>query len=137
MTYSIAEIQSRVNALSNKMIAKGQRAAEASFHVVSNAEFEIWLSWHEKKDLYRDGLKTFRGSSIDEAFQKAEAHVASLPSPEEANLRRFMAAVGNAIDIGKETGMEVTFLNPLTETMKTLSKNALTYDKARDLQVAS
>ena len=34
------------------------------------------------------------------------------------------------IDMGRANGIDVAFVNPLTETMKKLSENALTYQKA-------
>jgi len=63
---------------------------------------------------------------------KARKFIAELPTAEETKFREFMGALGNVIDLGRKNGIEVDFINPLTETMKRLSENALT-----DQRVAS
>jgi hypothetical protein len=59
-------------------------------------------------------------------FEQAEAYIANLPSIEDAKRDAFIAAVGRLIDQGKEIGIEVDFLNPLTDMMTKLSSNIIT-----------
>lgn len=61
-----------------------------------------------------------------ELFAQAEAYVADLPSIEDAKRNAFIAAVGRLIDQGREIGIEVDFLNPLTDMMTNLSTNIIT-----------
>jgi hypothetical protein len=61
-----------------------------------------------------------------ELFAQAEAYIANLPSIEDAKRDAFIAAVGRLIDQGKEIGIEVDFLNPLTDMMTKLSSNIIT-----------
>ena len=73
--------------------------------------------------------KFFHGScdaGIEALLLEAERHIANLPSIEDAKRDAFIAAVGRLIDQGKEIGVEVDFLNPLTALMDKLSTNILT-----------
>jgi len=53
--------------------------------------------------------------------------VSGQPSPEERKFKRFMDAVATAVDVGRENGIDLEYVNPLAETLKRLSENALTY----------
>lgn len=70
----------------------------------------------------------FHGVAADgfnAVFQKAEAHIDSLQSIQDAKRDAFIAAVGKLIDQGRDIGIEVDFLNPLTDMMTKLSSNIL------------
>jgi hypothetical protein len=62
---------------------------------------------------------------LDQAFQDARAWILDIPSPEEREHQQFTAALGRLIDQGRNLGIEVDFLNPLTEMMEKLATNAL------------
>lgn len=59
-------------------------------------------------------------------FDRANAFVNGLVSVDEAKKNDFIAAVGHLIEQGREVGIDVEFLNPLTDMMKTLSTNIIT-----------
>lgn len=59
-------------------------------------------------------------------FDRANAFVNGLVSVNEAKKNDFIAAVGHLIEQGREVGIDVEFLNPLTDMMKTLSTNIIT-----------
>lgn len=59
-------------------------------------------------------------------LQRVEAKINSLPSIEDAKRDAFIAAVGRLIDQGKDIGIDVKFLNPLTKMMEKLSTNIIT-----------
>jgi hypothetical protein len=65
-------------------------------------------------------------SDLGQAFADARAFVAALPSKEEIEHAEFMKMVGRAIDRGRDMGIDVQFLNPLTAMMEALATNALT-----------
>lgn len=48
----------------------------------------------------------------------------------QRTLRAFMEKLGDVIDLGKSEGIEVSFVNPLVETMKRLSENIITHQAA-------
>lgn len=64
-------------------------------------------------------------SGFEELFDKAQSYAESMKSIEDAKRDAFIAAVGKLIDQGREIGVEVDFLNPLTEMMTKLSSNIL------------
>lgn len=124
------EIQKRVNALSDAMLAKGLREPKAEATIESNTEPNVYLRW---KDVTKaipsafDGQSEFlRAGTIGEALEKADKFVAEMPSAEEAKVAQFMGALANVIELGKDNGVDVEFLNPLKATMKKLSDNILT-----------
>ena len=67
---------------------------------------------------YKDGFAVL--------LQRVEAKIASLPSIEDEKRDAFIAAVGRLIDRGRDIGIDVKFLNPLTKMMEKLSTNIIT-----------
>ena len=129
------EIQKRVTALSKAMLGKGLREPVAQFSIESDlTAVEIMLKWKDvtKTDgRYSSGeYKFFKVKSAEKAFDEADAFVAAMPSAEETRTKQFMGALANVIDLGKANGIEVELLNPLQATMKKLSENILTDQRA-------
>lgn len=132
-----SDIQKRINALSKAMLAKGLKNPSAQFDAQSDViEFRVYLRWDDPTNIasrssYSDHLyEFFKGEDVEKAFDEADAFVAALPSAEETKLKQFMGALGAVIDLGKDNGVEVEFLNPLQKTMKKLSDNILTDQRA-------
>lgn len=131
------EIQARVDALSKAMTAKGLREPVASLSFESHkVEASVCLRWTDVTKLsgrysHLDHSYEFiKASTLIEAFDKADEFVAALPSADEAKMKQFMGALANVIDLGRTNGIEVEFLNPLQATMKSLSENVLTDQRA-------
>lgn len=129
------EIQKRVNNLSKAMLSKGLREPSAKFMIECNkTRCEIYLRWKDVtkvEDFCSSGeFKFFYGDTPDDAFTMASAYVDELPTADEVRMRQFMGALANVIDLGKTNGVEVEFLNPLQATMKKLSENILTDQRA-------
>jgi hypothetical protein len=125
-----AEMQKRANLVAAAMLAKGMRAPQATVMLKSEGEPCVHIAWADKNQRYGESYDSFVGVSAEAAFVATEQFVADRPSAEQAKLNEFMSAVGKAIDIGKENGVEVDFLNPLVATMKRLSENVITHDAA-------
>lgn len=127
------EIQKRVDGLAKAMIAKGLREPTANMKCESHVGYELYLKWKDvtKADLYDNGAYEFiKGKGLADIFSKAEAFIAALPSADEARMKKFMGALANVIDLGRSNGVEIEFLNPLQATMKKLSENILTDQRA-------
>jgi hypothetical protein len=58
---------------------------------------------------------------------KVEKYIDGLKSVEDKKREEFVAAVGRLIDQGRDIGIEVDFLNPLTQMMEKLSSNIITH----------
>lgn len=77
----------------------------------------------------RDMNTRFDGKLCDtpaDAIESFMQLVRDLPSPEQRHLREFHRKVADAIDFGNEHGIEAQWLNPLVETARALSSNAIT-----------
>lgn len=120
------DIKSHVDNLSRAMLAKGLRNPEPTVMIKAHVAPCVYMSWGRYGEPDHR-VEVIRDPDIREAIQSAFDLVNGLPSPEEAKRQQFMASLAKVIDLGRENGIEVDFLNPLTETMKRLSENALTY----------
>lgn len=127
-------IQARLDRMAVAMSEKGIRTPEATLRIESgDASPRLYLSKADPK--YSSGSITtvfeyFRDGTLAEKLDAADAVIAALPSPEEARRNEFMAALGKVIDLGRANGIELEYLNPLSATMKRLSENALTDQRA-------
>lgn len=124
------KIQKRVDALAETMLAKGMRSPGATVMMKAAGEPCLHLCWADARQKYGESYDTFHAPTLAEAFAKAEDFVVSRPSPKQMRFDEFMGALGKVIDLGKENDIEVEFLNPLVATMKQLSENALTDQRA-------
>lgn len=76
------------------------------------------------KDEFLHGLaEDGMGSLLASGFAFADG----LPSIQEAKRNDFIASIGRLIDQGRAIGIEVEFMNPLTEMMGKLSTNIIEY----------
>ncbi|MGE3419349.1 MAG: hypothetical protein AB7I42_25105 [Bradyrhizobium sp.] len=125
-------IQKRVDDLAVAMTAKGMREPHVQAEFKANEESRVYIK--RKRGLGRDLLGgecyEFFTGEIGAALEKASAFIAEEPNAEEAKLNDFMAALGGVIDLGRQHNIETDFLNPLVATMKRLSENALTDQRA-------
>lgn len=126
-------IQKRVDDIAAAMLAKGLRTPHVQAEFRSNRDTQIYVKWKSgigrSASLGDDKYKFFNGD-MAECLEKAAAFIAKMPTPEQAKLQDFMAAVGEVIDLGRKHDIAVEFLNPLTDMMKRLSENALTDKRA-------
>jgi hypothetical protein len=68
--------------------------------------------------------------TFEEVLDKADAFVASLPSPEEAGIRRYMEQVAKTIDVGREENIPDEYVVPFREVQKAMTDNLLPAPKA-------
>lgn len=121
-----AAIQEKMDDLSRAMLAKGLRNPSPQVHIEAHIAPLVLLRWGEYgQPDYR--FELIRDPDIGQAISDAFTLIENLPSAEEAKRQQFMTSLAKVIDLGRENGIEVDFINPLTETMKRLSENAITY----------
>ncbi|BBU58542.1 hypothetical protein KU6B_48070 [Mameliella alba] len=84
--------------------------------------------------LYADNSMSIRmegyGETPEGAIAALMAKVAALPDPEIAALHEFQHDLGKLIDKGRDLGIDVKWLNPITETARELAENILTHEAA-------
>jgi hypothetical protein len=129
-TMTIAEAQKRVDAMPAAMSAKGLKKPNARLSVGSNADLNGTLEWECKKGPFNSAYEFIRGEYPAEVLARMETFIAALPPPEETRMKEFMSALSDVIELGRSNGIDVEFINPLTEAMKRLSSNILTDQRA-------
>lgn len=123
---NVEQIHSRLAALITAMMDKGLRNPTAFFQIKGNAGFMVGLTsggGYGEPDHWYDYP---HGDTPEDAFGKANAIIAAMQDAKTRNMQMFMGALGKVIDLGRDNGIEVDFLNPLAETMKRLSENIIT-----------
>jgi hypothetical protein len=121
-----SDIQVRVDQLVKAMLAKGLPQPSADFEVRSNLSPRIVLWWKNGDKSYDRHCELVGGSDPETILDEADKFIAELPSAEENRRNAFLSALGKVIDLGRENGIEVEFINPLVKTMKRLAEAALT-----------
>lgn len=124
------EIQNSVNDIVASMLAKGMREPDVCFTIRSNSTPYVYLKWKSGishgKPFVGDKTEIFSGSPI-EAISAANDFIAKQPNADLAKLNDFLTALGEAIDLGKQHGIDADYLNPLVSSMKKLSENVITH----------
>ena len=125
-----AHIQTRVDAVNKIASAKGLKDARACFNVEAYKEHTVSVTWWAGRN--GDKFQSWRSkpSDAEKALIQAEAWAEALETLDQRKFTEFMNALGEVIDMGRASNIDVAFVNPLTETMKKLSENALTYQRA-------
>lgn len=129
---TIEDIYAALNPIPARLSGKGKVNPRVDLTIEANARMHITVKWKKygAASEWEQDYNVLAGDSFGECMEKAEALVAGLPSAEQARLEAFMSKLGKLIDIGKEEGVAVDFLNPLLDTMKRLSENVITYKGA-------
>jgi len=120
------EMQAAVDKLAAMMGDKGLRIPEAGIRIVSHDTPKLNMRWAKPGDTWANEWHHCNGLSLADKIDEATAWVLAHPSPEERKLREFQTALGHVIDLGRENGIDVAFVNPLAELAKALAENAIT-----------
>ncbi|MEQ8450617.1 MAG: hypothetical protein RIB97_13110 [Nitratireductor sp.] len=125
-------IQKRVNDLVSAMMAKGMREPHAQVDIRANQEPHVFIRWKSgiNRGVLGDDKYQFFEGDIGAGLSEASAFVAEQPEPKQQKLNDFMAALGSVIDLGRKHGIDAEYLNPLTASMKKLSENVITDQRA-------
>ena len=124
------EIQKRLDVMPAAMSAKGKRLPEVTFRIEANAAPSMWMRYAKAHSSWADAVDIVKGNTPDDLLANADAWIAALPTAEASRMKEFMTALSDVIELGRKSGVEVEFVNPLVETMKQLSKNILTDQRA-------
>lgn len=121
-------IQLRLNAIPARMSAKGLREPEVRFTLSANVAPCVTLSWKKNQEKHSyDRTYEYPKAKTDAAMlDAADAFITALPSAEETKTKAFLTSLAAVIELGRENGIEVAYVNPLVETMKRLSSNIIT-----------
>lgn len=132
---SIEAVKNDVDSLVSAMLDKGLIQPKAEYHIKSNEEGSITLSWltrpYDPAKYDRDIFvsKYFRGEPAA-SVGLAQAFIDEMPGKAERDKSEFMALLAETVEYGNKVGIEVDHMNPLLEAMKRLSENIITHEKA-------
>ena len=124
-----AEIQKEIDALVPLMVEKGWRQPEAQVWFQSDRSPRVFLQ-RSLPDYRADMQFIETGETLADTIANAREFISELPDPEEARKQEFITQLAALIDLGRENGIDLAFVNPLQETMKRLAENALTHETA-------
>jgi len=77
------------------------------------------------KRLTHDEIDDEIDTWLDNAMTEALTWIGQIPTQAEREHNAFVRQVGRLIDSGRDIGIDVAFLNPLTDMMTRLSENIL------------
>lgn len=123
---TLEEMQAAVDAMQAAMMDRGFRLPKAQIWIESGCNACITLHWAKGDCVWADACEVLRGNDMPEIIAAVHAWIAAQPTADERRIREFQAALGRVIDLGRDAGVAVEFINPLTELAKRLSENAIT-----------
>lgn len=123
---TLEEMQAAVDAMHAAMVDKGFRLPKACARIGSSEDARVYLHYADKDEAYANKCEPFSTGTMPEIIAAAHAWIAAQPTAGERRTREFQAALGRVIDLGRDAGVAVEFINPLTELAKRLSENAIT-----------
>jgi hypothetical protein len=129
---TIKEIQAAIDPMLAMLSAKGKSRPEVQVTLHANAEASGCFIWVKPggDNVWDRQYEHFRDSSLAEIVAQMAARIEAMPDAATSKLHDFMGQLGKLIDNGRDLGIEVDYLNPLTETMKRLSENIITHQPA-------
>lgn len=124
---TIEEVKHDIDGLVEMLVEKGKIAPEVSIEIYGLTDnIRVWMRFRNSP-LSERSMKYTSGDTPEEALDEARKLISKMPSLKDAQLHEFMSNLGKLIDVGRDCGIEVEFLNPLTETMNRLSENIITF----------
>ena len=134
-TVTIETIKRDMDALAVMLADKGFALPEARISISSGDAHEgrLWLlAKGEKYQHINEVLYSAKCDTYDAQLADVRAWIDAQPDANKRHLHEFMGALGKLIDKGRDLGIPVDFVNPLTDTMKRLSENVITDQRAKD-----
>jgi hypothetical protein len=126
MTY-VEKLQARLVAADAAFVDKVEKQPHCSSNLRlyqgdEGFEADMW-AFNSGPKQYITGV----GPDPDAAIDDLLAKIARLPSAKERGMHEFQDMLGKLIDKGRDVGVAVDFINPLTALAEDLAENAITY----------
>ena len=122
-----SEILREINRLEKLLTNKGFTAPKIEISVgFSTRELTSNIAYKAGGSYEYQFIHIEASDGFEALIQDTADYINGLKSVAEIQKDAFIASVGRLIDQGKEIGVEVDFLNPLTALMDKLSTNILT-----------
>lgn len=124
------QIHEALDGIVKVLVAKGIERPRAELWLKDGqrSNVSLWGKGVDPGSLNSD-IWTRHGGSIAEQLDAAMEHAVALPDPAEREMAMFRRKLADLIDDGRNAGIDLEFLNPLSDTMKRLSENAITHEQ--------
>jgi hypothetical protein len=121
------DILREINRLENLLTNKGFTSPKIEISVgFSTRELTSNIAYKAGGSTEYQFIHLEADDGFEALIQDTEDYINGLKSVAEIQKDAFIASVGRLIDQGREIGVEVDFLNPLTALMDKLSSNIIT-----------
>ena len=126
MTMTYQEMTDALLAANTALNAKLGKPAYIGFRLSlrDSGEWSLGIAYHDVS--MRDKTFAPNAETPEEAFRLAMEEIAKIPSEEERNMQAFQRQLAETIDMGRDLGIDVKFVNPIIETARELASNAIT-----------
>ena len=131
MTYE--EIQTQLSLLIRGMSDKGCIRPTAVLHIKGNEEPQIWLanaSSGAQVGSYQCHI--VNADTPQGALDAAFLHISEMPEPEVAIAQEYARKLAQAVDYGRENGVDSDYVDPVSGMIQKISKNLLGHDEVLD-----
>lgn len=125
MTTAI-QIQIAMNLAATNLTTLGYRVSDANVRFEANMQPKAFLGYYDTLDESYH-MHHIYGDTIEEVLDNVRDFINKLPDDRTRAQSLFAKQLAKAIDTGRRTGVDMSYLNPLTAMMEKLSKNVLTY----------
>ncbi|MDQ5916738.1 MAG: hypothetical protein QG584_2632 [Pseudomonadota bacterium] len=128
---SLQDIYNIINPLPAMLLEKGRINPRVSVDIEANtSRVYIWLIFRKVIKPTYEGEESrilCVGNTFDEAMENALKKISELPSAKDENTHNFMRELAALIESGDKIGLDLEYMAPLTDAMKKLTDNILTY----------
>lgn len=126
MTMTYQEMTDALLAANTALNAKLGKPAYIGFVLTlyDSGKWRLGNAYHDMS--MKDKTKAHSADTPEEAFRLAMEEIAKIPSEEERNMQRFQKQLAETIDMGRDLGIDIKFVNPIIETARELASNAIT-----------
>lgn len=126
MTMTYQEMTDALLAANTALNEKLGKPAYIGFQLTlcDSGKWGLGVAYHDVS--MRDKTYAPYADTPEEAFRLAMEEIAKIPREEERNMQRFQKQLAETIDMGRDLGIDVKFVNPIIETARELASNAIT-----------
>ena len=113
------------------MLEKGFRQPEARYTIRADVKPSAYITWkkpgREHYSYASDQCEYFEGDDFSAVLSKAHEWLDRQPTVEQRKFREFADILAQAVEVGKQNGIDTVLVNPLEKAMRDLSRNALMF----------
>ena len=120
---TIKDIEAAQNRIASAMSDKGVRNPRPNIEIDFGDRYKLWL--HADSLIGGQECCYFYADELDELFEKADALIADLPSPEEKAAHDYMVSLARIADLGLELGIDDEFVAPIRNAKEGLAQTLL------------